>query len=132
MSEDNKGKLELDPLSFDEQLLVDKTFRDTWQECVMNPNGTINMEAVKRELYDFCTACRCAGQVYKHVTGCKTVTLLTEPEVVCSLADNHYQQDMIDKSDVRAILHNIENAVLVGNGVMEAVRRARHEFELEV
>jgi hypothetical protein len=61
-----------------------------WKPRVTNDDGTIDMEKLKRELFDFSTLMESAAEVYEHVTGGAVSKVNTLPEVVCSLADEHY------------------------------------------
>ena len=46
-----------------------KIFKDFWTEIVCNPDGTLNMDAVQRELADYYFMLQEVPKVYDHVTG---------------------------------------------------------------
>lgn len=64
------------------------TFNAFWRRLVTNPNGTLNPDAVARELHDFSTLIHNASRVYDHVTGGKISKVNTLPEVVIAVADD--------------------------------------------
>lgn len=47
----------------------EQTFEDFWKDIVVNPDGTLNIDQVKRELSDYKMVMDIASEVYCHVTG---------------------------------------------------------------
>lgn len=71
---------------------VENTWNNFWKDIVQNPDGSINIEQLKKELSDFSKVMDAVPKVYCHVTGGKVSKILTDPDVVCALADEHYEQ----------------------------------------
>lgn len=46
----------------------EQVYEDFWKELVENPDGTLNVDAVKRELSDWHFAMREVAEVYCHIT----------------------------------------------------------------
>jgi hypothetical protein len=44
-------------------------YESYWKELVENPDGTLNLDAVKRELFDFHFVMSEVPKVYDHITG---------------------------------------------------------------
>lgn len=47
----------------------EEKYEEFWKEIVENPDGTLNKDAVMRELCDYSMILHNAGEVYWHVTG---------------------------------------------------------------
>lgn len=84
--------LELDPISPEDQKHVDEIYETFWKNLVENPDGTLNKEQVKRELYDYRKLIHNIPKIFCHITGGKVPKHLTDPSVVISLADEHYDE----------------------------------------
>jgi hypothetical protein len=69
---------------------VEEVWRDFWAEIVCDPKGNVNVEQVKKELYDFKVLIDNARRVYCHVTGDTISKVMTDPNVVIQYADEHY------------------------------------------
>lgn len=61
-----------------------------WRPIVCNPDGSLNAEAVKKELHDFYVVMGIVPKVYDHVTGGRISKIMTDPDAVISEADAHY------------------------------------------
>lgn len=46
----------------------EQVYEDFWKELVANPDGTLNVDAVKRELFDWYFAMGEVAEVYCHIT----------------------------------------------------------------
>lgn len=71
---------------------VEKIWNEFWKEIVCNPDGTINIEQVKKELADFSFVMEQVPAVYEHITGGTLSKIMYHKEVVIAKADEHYQQ----------------------------------------
>lgn len=70
---------------------VERVYREFWAPIV-EADGRLDIEQVKRELYDFWQAMQMVPKVYCHITGNRVSKILTDSNVVCSLADEYYAQ----------------------------------------
>src|SRR5690554_6072270 len=70
----------------------EETYESFWKDIVENPDGSLNLDQVKRELHDCALLLDAVSKVYCHVTGGIVSKPLTDPSVVCSLADEHYEE----------------------------------------
>lgn len=69
-------------------------YEQTWKEFwgpIVTANGVVNIDQVKRELYDFHVLTRNVSRVYDHVTGGNLSKPLTDPKAVMHAADKHYK-----------------------------------------
>jgi hypothetical protein len=82
-----------------------ETYNTFWKYFVENPDGSLNSDQIKRELHDFKTLMTNIGIVYDHVTMGKVSKPLTDPNVVCQVADETYQ-DLYDD-----IIKDYENII---------------------
>lgn len=69
---------------------VEKCWQDFWAP-ICSPDGNLDLEQIKKELFDYWNLMDGASKVYDHVTGRKVSKILTKPEIVIELADQHYQ-----------------------------------------
>lgn len=76
----------------------EKTFREFWEGIVCLPDGSLNVDQVKRELHDYKVVMDNATTVYMHVTGGKVSKLNTDADVVCNLADESYEQLYLEEN----------------------------------
>jgi len=70
----------------------EETYESFWKEILEDSNGNININQLKRELHDYRMILDSVPKVYCHVTGGIVSKPLTDPSVVCSLADEHYEE----------------------------------------
>ena len=80
--------MELQPLKPDVQAEVDKEFNNLWKAIVLNEDGTVNLEAVKRELYDYSCLMDNANKVYIHVTNGAIGKTNTLASAIIAVADD--------------------------------------------
>lgn len=66
---------------------VERTWKTFWAGT-MAPNGVVDLEAVKRELFDYACLLDAVPKVYMHVTGGKVSKPTTLPDVVIAMADD--------------------------------------------
>lgn len=69
----------------------EKDYEEFWKEIV-EVDGEINLEQVKRELSDFLILIENVPKVYSHITGSLVSNPLTDADVVCNLADEYYAE----------------------------------------
>lgn len=70
----------------------EKDWEDFWKEIVCNPDGTINMDQLKRELSDHLMMQDHLGKIICHVTADRVSKITTLPEVVCQVADDRINE----------------------------------------
>jgi hypothetical protein len=70
----------------------EKTYEEFWKPIVETPEGEPIFDQIQRELHDFSTLMHNVSLVYEHVTGGQVSKPLTDPEVVKTMADDHYRE----------------------------------------
>ena len=71
--------------------VTEKEVQACWEEfwvLIVAPGGVLDVEQVKKELYDFRGLMDGAAKVYDHVTGGRISKVLTLPSVVIAVADD--------------------------------------------
>ena len=76
------------PLSAEEQADVNREWEAYWC-ALLAPNGALDVERVKREMYAFGMLADDVSKVYMAVTGDKVSKPGTDPDVVIGLAKEH-------------------------------------------
>ena len=74
----------------DEQ--VNKSFDENWKDIVTNPDGSINLGQIKKELYDYTFLMKNASEVYCDITGGKLSKTNYYSSVIISEADENYRE----------------------------------------
>lgn len=69
---------------------VDVVFEEFWSPILVDDQGDIDLDQVKKELFDFWQVMQEVPKVYCHITGNQVSKILTKSEVVISLADDSY------------------------------------------
>lgn len=69
----------------------EETYEEIWKE-IIEPNGSVSMDQVKRELFDYWVLMRRVAEVYVNVTGGLLSKTNYHPSVVISAADEHYRK----------------------------------------
>lgn len=64
-------------------------YDDFWKDIV-EKDGELDIEQIKKELFDFWQAMESVPKVYCAITGDQVSKILTHPETVIALADEHY------------------------------------------
>lgn len=86
---------------------IEQVWNEFWVDIVM-PNGVLDIEQVKRELFDLHFIADNVPRVYAHVTGGHASKPNTDPSVINSLADdetNRAIEDALDDMREEAVLH---------------------------
>lgn len=73
---------------------VEKVWHDLWQRIVM-PKGTLDLEQVKRELFDFHRLMDNAAKVYMHVTGGRISKTNTCAASIIAVADDVVSETVV-------------------------------------
>ena len=68
----------------------EQNYEEFWKEIV-EKDGNLDLDQIKRELFDFHRLIQNVPKVYDHVTGGAVTKPLTDPSIVCELADEHYE-----------------------------------------
>lgn len=102
---------------------VENTWNEFWKPIVSNPDGSINLEQLKKELYDFRQVMNNVPEVYDHITGGTVSKILTKPSVIKDLADEHYTKtaEQMFAEDIMPTLQEINDFQPTGSAV--SVRR---------
>jgi hypothetical protein len=74
------------------------TWSRRWQEICSNDDGTLNLDAVQRELSDYTNLMGFYSKVLSHVTGGRVSYLTTWPSVVCAIADERVNEICADET----------------------------------
>jgi hypothetical protein len=69
----------------------DEVYESFWKGLV-EKNGVLDLEEVKKELFDYHTLLQEVPLVYEHVTGGAASKAHTKAEVIISLAEDHYNK----------------------------------------
>ena len=67
-------------------------YEEFWRNIVEQEDGSINADAVMRELHDFGMLIEGASRVYMHATGGRISKPNTDPDAVCSVIDDYVQE----------------------------------------
>lgn len=70
-----------------------REFRDFWAPILLK-DGVLDVEQMKKELADFSLLIGNVSKVYDHVTGNAISKPLTDPDVVCRVADDHFNEQL--------------------------------------
>jgi hypothetical protein len=68
------------------------TFEEFWKELVENPDGSLNIDQVKRELHDYSKMLDEVPKVYCHVTGGLISKANTKAEEVIEEFENYVEK----------------------------------------
>lgn len=79
---------EYDELTPEEQADVEREFNKFWKPLIINEDGSVNLEHLKRELSDYSTVLGEVSQVYDHVTHGNISKPNTSAEDVISVSDD--------------------------------------------
>ena len=71
---------------------VEADFNEFWKDLVCKPDGTLDPEKVKRELFDFHVVMGEVQKVYDNLTGGKISKPNTRAEVVIETVEEHFSE----------------------------------------
>ena len=71
---------------------VQSNWEQNWKDILVLPDGSIDVEQLKKELHDFSRMMDTIPLVYEHITGGKLSKCLYDAQTVISCADEHYEQ----------------------------------------
>lgn len=103
---------------------VEKNWQDFWKELVTNSDGTINVDQVKKELYDFHFVMHGAGKVYDALSWGRVSKPNTDPDVVIRVVQDLEQQNINEavkeereriEEHIKAIGHWTDGGYLIFN-----------------
>ena len=89
-----------------ERLSVNDNYDKWWKELLENEDGSINKEQLKKELSDFSAMIENIPEIFCHVTGGMVSKHLTDVDVVCNLADEHYAYLYSDDESEEVCMHD--------------------------
>ena len=86
----------------------EEVWNEFWKEIIIDKNGDINLDQIKRELYDFKELIDNVPNVYRYVTGGRLSEATYSSDVVTMFADEYYDKLIsgIIKDDIYDILDN--------------------------
>ena len=76
----------------------EQTYEEHWKELI-EPDGKLDMDALKRELHDYWVALENVGEVYCHITGNRISKPNTLAGVVIDEADARYERLRDDEAN---------------------------------
>lgn len=65
---------------------------DDWKNIVTNKDGTLNLEQIKKELYDYSILLKNVSLIFDHITGGHISKPFTDPKAVMQQTDEHYRK----------------------------------------
>ena len=86
---DDRSEGEKDP--------VEAEWQEQWAPILQRPDGTIDIDQLKKELYDFSRLITNSSQVYCYVTGGLISKPLTPANAVCGAHDDHVN-DLVEEA----------------------------------
>ncbi|MBD2504896.1 hypothetical protein [Anabaena azotica] len=72
----------MEHISEELQQKVDKEFDNFWRDIVCDENGCLDLEKVKRELYDYSLAMQYVSEVYCELTNGHISKIHADPQIV--------------------------------------------------
>lgn len=69
-----------------------ETLYESFWKSIVETNGALDPVKVRAELFDYHTLMQSAAKVYAHITGGKIGKVNTDPDVVCTVADDEYAE----------------------------------------
>lgn len=69
------------------------TWESFWRYTCCNADGTLNLDAIQRELHDYRTITREVSKVYFRLTGGRVSKINTQADVVISLVEDYFSSE---------------------------------------
>lgn len=85
------------------ELTTESVYQDFWKQTIENEDGSINLEQLKKELFDFYILLNDVPKVYEHVTGGSLTKVNTLPEHIIQYADENYREIYQPELDIEEI-----------------------------
>jgi hypothetical protein len=82
---------------------VEQCYQEFWKDIIEKPDGTIDVEQVKKELYDFRVMMREVRKVYDDVTGGKFSKPNTAAEHIIDAVNERIEKIVEDEIKDRAV-----------------------------
>ena len=73
---------------------IDSVWNSIWKDILENPDGTPDMESIKRELCDYVTLFHHTQTTYSMLTGGEITNPFTQLDVLISYVDLYYEEMM--------------------------------------
>lgn len=71
---------------------VEECWEKNWKAIILNDDGSVNLEQLKKELHDFTLIIGCATEAFSLVTGGRPSKPNSDPEWVEHFAEDHYRE----------------------------------------
>lgn len=88
---------------------INAEWENFWKGIVCHPDGTINIDQLKKELHDFSYVMAQVPKVYCHITGDKLSKIMYPAETVIAVADDHLKE-IIDQ-ELKDYEHDVQDFV---------------------
>jgi hypothetical protein len=69
---------------------IEENYNDVWKQIIENNDGSLNLDQIKKELFDYWNFMEDCSLVYSHVTGGRISKPNTKAFEVISEADHYY------------------------------------------
>lgn len=73
-----------------------KEFEKWWHSIIYKEDGSVNIEQIKKELYDYNILLKNTSKVYFDITNGAISKPFTDPDVVIAIADDNYNEIALD------------------------------------
>src|SRR5690606_33421531 len=70
---------------------IDSVWNTVWKDILENPDGTPDMESIKRELHDYAVLFKSVQTAYSRLTGGEINHPFTQLDVLISYVDLYYE-----------------------------------------
>ncbi len=81
---------------------IEENFQKFWADIIILPDGSVNLEQVKRELFDYSMVMREASKVYEELTGGRISKTNTFASEVLSIV-NERTEEMIREAIIEEL-----------------------------
>lgn len=82
---------------------VEENWNEFWKEILLKNDGSIDIEQLKKELFDFSTLLDNVPKVYNHITGGMLSKVNTKSELIIKKADQYYKGLNEEENDEREL-----------------------------
>ena len=73
---------------------IDSVWNSIWKDILENPDGTPDMDSIKRELHDYAILFKSVQTAYSRLTGGEINHPFTQLDVLISYVDLYYEEMM--------------------------------------